>query len=386
MASFRPKTLWAAAPHTCAKIAIVSGYLYPWFQILGRAQNVTRLVYIDGFAGPGEYTNVSIGSPIAALNEAKKGLFNAASPLRSKELHFHFIEKEQWIVTHLQGKLAASSFQPQIKWRIHHGTFEQKIGPILADVRSGQQGPVPIFCFIDPFGATGVPFQAVREILACETCEVLLNLDSDGIGRLMEADEIQKNAEHLNQIFGDSDWRSEIPQCLPIQQLCARVLAAYKRRLRALKNVHYVFAFAMNDKPGKLNYHLVFAGQHPTGLLKMKEAMKRIDQTGDYSFADDSVGQDLFEFDFKDPAIFAEKMHKEFSGQNLTYSEVFDYVLNETPFLKPTKILEWLRDRGLIEVIWLGEPSKRGFPEENVNTVRFKAHAPQTPANLTFQF
>ena len=46
----------------------------------------------------------------------------------------------------------------------------------------------------------------------------------------MEADEIQKNSQHLNQIFGDSNWRSEIPQCLPIQQLCASVLAAYKRR------------------------------------------------------------------------------------------------------------------------------------------------------------
>jgi hypothetical protein len=240
--------------------------------------------------------------------------------------------------------------------------------------------------FIDPFGATGVPFQALREILACETCEVLLNLDSDGIGRLMEADEIQKNSQHLNQIFGDSNWRSEIPQCLPIQQLCASVLAAYKRRLRALKNVNYVFAFAMNDKPGKLNYHLVFAGQHSKGLEKMKEAMKRIDQTGDYSFADDSVGQELFEFNFRDPGIFAKKMHREFLGRSTAYSEISDYVLNETPFLKPTKILEWLKERELIEVTWVGEPSKRGFPEENVNSVRFKTPALPRPANLTFPF
>ena len=80
---------------------------------------------------------------------------------------------------------------------------------------------------------------------------------------------------------------------------------AYKRRLRTPANVRYVFAFAMNDKPGRLNYHLVFAGQHPKGLEKMKEAMMRIDQTGTYSFADHTVGPELFRFNFKDPATSA---------------------------------------------------------------------------------
>lgn len=204
MPSFKPKGLWESAPHTRAKIEIVSRYLYTWFEILGRARNTTRLVYIDGFTGPGEYTNISIGSPIAALDEAKKVLFNPASPLRDKELRFHFIEKEEWAVNHLYKKLSSCKFPPQIKWKIHHGTFEAKIRGILADVRRGHQGPVPIFSFIDPFGATGVPFQAVSDILSSDTCEILLNLDSDGIARLMGADKIGKNIQHLNQIFGDT--------------------------------------------------------------------------------------------------------------------------------------------------------------------------------------
>ena len=386
VSSFRPKTLWEAKPHTCAKIAIVSGYIRPWFEILGRAENITRLVYIDGFAGPGEYSNAPIGSPVAVLNEAKNALLDPDSPLRNKELVFHFIEKEDWIVDHLQAKLSSSRFQPQIKCRIHHGKFEDKIGGILAEVRQGARGPVPIFCFIDPFGATGVPFEAVRKILASETCEVLLNLDSDGIGRLMKADEIQKNAEHLNQIFGDTDWRSEIGQDLSIQPLCATVLAAYKRRLRALKNVRYVFSFAMNDKPGKLNYHLVFAGQHSKGLEKMKEAMKRIDQTGDYSFADDSVDQEFLGFNFNDPRIFAEKMHKDFFGRTLSCSEVFDYVLNETPFINLSQLLKSLAAADQIEVKWIGQPSKLGFPKDKIEAISFKPKGPPTSGNLTFGF
>src|SRR6516162_3798832 len=98
MPTFKPKTLWEAAPHTRAKLDIVSGYLYPWFEIFGRTEGITRVVYIDGFAGPGEYTNIPNGSPVAALNEAKRVLSNPASTLRNKELRFYFIEKEKWAV------------------------------------------------------------------------------------------------------------------------------------------------------------------------------------------------------------------------------------------------------------------------------------------------
>jgi len=377
MPSFKPKVLWEAAPHTRAKIEIVSRYLYTWFEILGRARNTTRLVYIDGFAGPGEYSNIPTGSPIAALDAAKKALFNANSPIRDKELQFHFIEKEEWAVNHLHTKLSSGKIQPQIRWKIHHGTFEAKIRGILADVGRGHQGPVPVFSFIDPFGATGLPFQAVTEILSSQSCEVLLNLDSDGIARLMGANEIGKNTQHLNRLFGDTAWRSEIGQGLSIQQLCAGVLTAYKRRLRALTNVRYVFAFAMNDKPGRLNYHLVFASQHPKGLEKMKEAMMKIDETGSYSFADDSVGQELLPFTFNNPETFAQIMHKKFLGQKLSWTVLYDYVLNETPYVSLSKILKWLAERNQIEVEWIGRPSKHGFPKENIASIRFKALGPQ---------
>ena len=381
MPTFKPKTLWEAAPHKRAKLDIVSGYLYPWFEIFGRTEGITRVVYIDGFAGPGEYTNIPNGSPVAALNEAKRVLSNPASTLRNKELRFYFIEKEKWAVGHLRKKLNSLKFPPQIRWEIHHGRFEAEIGGILAHIRQGHQGPVPVFCFIDPFGATGLPFPSVREILASDRCEVLINLDSDGIGRLMEADKIQKNIDHLNRIFGDTNWRSEIGQGLAMQQLCAAVLTAYKRRLRALANVRYVFAFAMNDRPGSLNYHLVFAGQHPKGLEKMKEAMMRIDQTGTYSFADDTVGPDLFRFNFKDPTTFAQGMHKKFLGQTLSCTEVCDYVLNETPYVSPSEILKWLQARDQVEVQWKGQPSTHGFPKDKIAAVCFKTPAPQKPGD-----
>jgi hypothetical protein len=50
-------TIWEATPHTIAKIAILKAYLVAWFQILGITMQGKDLTYIDGFAGPGKYTN-----------------------------------------------------------------------------------------------------------------------------------------------------------------------------------------------------------------------------------------------------------------------------------------------------------------------------------------
>src|SRR5438132_10121732 len=126
-----------------------------------------------------------------------------------------------------------------------------------------------------------------------------------------------------------------------MRELTPRILAMYKRRLHSLPGVKYVFAFAMNTREGQLNYHLVFASQHPLGLEKMKEAMKAVDKSGSYSFSDDSIGQELL-FDFDAPAEWAAKMQAALCGAWRPYAEYRDYALNETPLVNPKAMLEHL--------------------------------------------
>jgi three-Cys-motif partner protein len=52
-------TIWNAPPHTIAKIEMLRAYLVAWFQILGRSRPGQDLLYVDGFAGPGEYLRFS---------------------------------------------------------------------------------------------------------------------------------------------------------------------------------------------------------------------------------------------------------------------------------------------------------------------------------------
>lgn len=283
------------------------------------------------------------------------------------EFSFLFVEKRSDFAENLREVIAAESWPPNIKWNVEVGSFEEKVGGVLDELKRQGHRLAPTFAFIDPFGATGLPFRVVAEILDYPRCEVLLNLDSDGIGRLITAQSFEKNQANLDALFGDVSWRQLNPS-LPMAQLSAAVLSLYKHRLRSLRDVRYVFPFAMNSRQGQLNYHLVFASQHPLGLEKMKEAMKAVDKTGSYSFSDDSYGQE-FLFDFDAPADWASKMQSALGGKWLPYGAFRDYALNETPFTNPKAMLKHLKEAGKVQVTWLGNPAKQGFPEEKIRSI-----------------
>jgi three-Cys-motif partner protein len=294
--------------------------------------------------------------------------------LQSKQCCFLFVEKRRQFAEHLRALISKTTWPAQFKWEVAEGRFEEKVGGILEQIKSERQQLAPTFAFIDPFGATGLPFKVVADILSYRTCEVLVNLDSDGIGRLATAQNIQKNRAHLDAIFGDSSWSSELDPASPMRELASRILSMYKQRLRSLPSVRYVFAFAMNTREGQLNYHLVFASQHPLGLEKMKEAMKAVDKSGAYSFSDDSVGQALLPFDFDAPGIWAGRMQKALSGVWRNYEEFRDFALNETPFVNPKAMLRCLLNEDKVQVQWIGSPPRRGsFPEIKIKAIRIKS-------------
>jgi three-Cys-motif partner protein len=370
MASFKPTALWEAPPHTLAKLEIIGRYLDVWFKIMSSNPHNRRLVYIDGFAGPGRYTNSEKSSPLVALQAAKAAVNWNSSTANAVEYSFLFVEKKPDFAENLREVVKNESHPQNLKWSVEQGSFEDKVGGLLANLKAQGKQLAPTFAFIDPFGATGLPFNVIAEILSYKSCEVLLNLDSDGIGRLVTAQSFEKNQTHLDTLFGDTAWRAELNPTVPMQKLSAQVLALYKRRLKTVAK--YVFAFAMNSKVAHLNYHLVFASQHPLGLEKMKEAMKAVDQTGNYSFSDDTVGQELLRFDFDAPKIWADRMRHSLAGKWRPYADFRDYALNETPFMNPKSMLRELETQGVLDLEATPERKKGSFPEDKI--IRLFAH------------
>lgn len=363
-------TIWPALPHTIAKIDILKNYLLAWFPIFGRKQRGQDLLYVDGFAGPGEYTNYSAGSPIAALVAATATLSQTASAWIAGDIHCAFIEPDRKRFSNLKERV--EPFQNIRKLRIHlyNCSFVVGLNQLRVELPDAFLGSQPLFIFIDPFGATGVPFSEVAAILSSTRSEVLINFDADGVARIFQAGEQSNREALLDVIFPEGSWRS-LSSEQPFSQLCRQVLSLYITGLRKLPNVKYVFAFEMQAKTGAVNYFLVFASQHPRGLEKMKEAMKKIDQAGDYKFSDARVGQGIM-FRFDNPGDFAPLLYEEFNGRRILYSKLHDFALTETPFLNPKAMLKILEEQGKINVDSTDPKRRKGtFNEERIQYIEF---------------
>lgn len=383
MPSKKFPTIWEASPHTLAKISILRSYLHAYFQILGRTSRGANILYIDGFAGPGEYVNDPCGSPVAAVEAAVKSVRDMGHSWEAKAVYLAFIEADKKRAEHLATVLEKFELQPEVKsgavqFRIFEGSFVDQITLVRKWCPSPFTSREPLFAFIDPFGATGAPFRLVRELLKSPCSEIFLNLDADGITRLLKAQKIPANSEHLDAIFDASDitdsWRDFLDDGKDYKALFDDVLNLYKKRLEEEAGAKYVFSFEMCNSATTHNYHLVFATGHPRGIEKMKEAMKVLDQDGSYRFLDtDAVTGQTILFRFDDPAIHARIFFEVFKGQTVQYPKLRDWTLTKSPFITPGRMLANLQTDGLIEVTPLtGEKIRRGdFPEKKIASILF---------------
>lgn len=366
-------TIWTAPPHTIAKIEMLRAYLVAWFQILGRSRPGQELLYVDGFAGPGEYANYPTGSPVAALTAAKAALEITGGSWIAGKIHCAFIEANNDRCDHLKQKIASIETPANIETHWYCEAFTDGLRKLMEDLPRPFTARHPLFVFLDPFGATGVPFATVKQILASPCSEVLINLDADGIARIFHAGTRAAHEQNLNAIFDGEDWKPLLDASDPGQVFYPKILELYKSKLRSIRNVRYVFAFEMRTTATALNYYLVFASQHPLGLKKMKEAMRKFDQDGQYCFSDASTIQaSLFRFD--DPEEHGLKMYTHFKGAKAMSDELRDYALNESPFTTPIPMLRALEDQGLIEEVRMTNPKRRKgtFAEEKLIHVKFK--------------
>lgn len=366
-------TVWKAKPHTIAKIAILEDYLKKWFPVMG--QTVRKpLVYIDGFAGPGRYTNHPTGSPIAALRAAQGARGSCGSRWIAQDTHCVFIEYEKDVFDHLVEHITPFEGQSGLHIHPYHDSFEDGLRAagrgaplILAD-------GVPRFAFIDPFGPTKAPFTRVRQLLASPLAEVMVNLDADGIGRILRAGDWAKHESLLTSIFGDQSWRDELTAKDDFRTLCQQALALYKKKLLSVPKVEFVWSFEMAKKTDSIDYYLVFASRHPEGMRKMKESMKRIGQGDDYRFCDAAAGQAHIDlFSEADMARASDQMRERFRGKEATYRDLDHFALKETSYLNPKRMAMRLEKQKLVHVVAKDDVKRRpnGFKEEEVEFVRF---------------
>jgi three-Cys-motif partner protein len=370
--SKRLPVVWDADPHTIAKIAILKGYLQAWFRILGKSRRGQTILYIDGFAGPGVYRNHDEGSPLAALRVADATIQSLGEEFIAAQLHCAFIEDRADRFKVLTETVAPFVGKRGIGIALQQCEFVNGI----KEVKKGLPGPFsghgPLFVFADPFGGKGIPFDTFADCMKADTSELLINLDADGIGRMFSAENNNNRDSQLTDLFGNDCWRNELTARGDLKRLSVQILDLYKKQLRTLPGVKFIWSFAMRGGQDTLNYHLVFATKHPLGLEKMKEAMKAIDKNGSYSFSDAHVDQEPLFRDDK-PEIYAEALFREFDGKTVSMEDVNIYALCETPFLNAKAMLAALESQSRLKVELRGIDKRKAgsFPENKVKSLQF---------------
>ncbi len=197
-------TTWKLEPHTKGKHLVLEHYMQAWLPILGSRGG--RILFIDGFAGPGEYENGEEGSPLIAMRALAD---HSAQRVIDAEVVFIFIEKKPDRVQHLQHLV--EEWRPRLpeKATVHviKDKFDHTMTEALDGLRVAGTGLAPAFVMIDPFGVEGFPMELIQRILANRSCEVYVTFMWESINRFISTPEFKK---HLSALYGTEEWKKAI--------------------------------------------------------------------------------------------------------------------------------------------------------------------------------
>ena len=89
----------------------------------------------------------------------------------------------------------------------------------------------------------------------------------------------------------------------------------------------------MRNASGLTDYYLFYATDNLLGLRKMKEAMWRVDESGEFTFSDATNPNQLVLIG-KEPRydFLAKQLQDHFRGREVELSKIEEFVLAETPF------------------------------------------------------
>jgi len=327
-----PKTtIWPLEPHTKTKHLILGEYLAAWLPIMSKWNR--RIVFIDGFAGPGRYSGGEEGSPLIALRTALE--HNRLSP--DCEFSFLFIEADKKRADHLREEIeqlkTERPFLKQFSYEVANARFEEKINRVLIELTGAQLAPT--LAFIDPFGFEGLPMRLVAEIAKYPKCESLITFMYEPVNRFFEHPS-PKIQEHLEALFGTAEARDLVKLTDDPEERFGRITALYEAQLKAVARFKFVRTFTMINTGNRVEYLLFFGTNNETGLGKMKAAMWKADPGEGGRFSDRTVScQEVLLGPEPDFALLERLLRDRFAGKGFfDISEIERFVVVDTPFLE----------------------------------------------------
>lgn len=324
------ETVWELKPHTEAKHRLLTGYLAAWFPILSRWNG--RIIFLDGFAGPGVYKNGEPGSPPKALDVLLNHSFGAR--MANKEFVFIFNESEpdrhQKLQEVIEGYKAEHQPWPRnVRVEIECDSFENLAEDLLGLLAEQKANLAPTFAFVDPFGVKGLPMELLGRLLAFDRCELLVYFDFNTVNRFGSAGNID---DRLTELFGTDLFKQAAG--LKGEDRKSFLHDLYQSQLAEACKFSFIKSFEMINETGHTGYFLFYGTRNIKGLEVMKDVMWKVDPGGGQRFSDKLAGQDVLFEDEADTRPLQRDLAEHFRGQTVSIETLEQYVLVNTPYAK----------------------------------------------------
>jgi three-Cys-motif partner protein len=329
-------TLWKREPHTEGKHLVLRAYLDAWFPIMGRWNG--RILFIDGFAGPGQYEGGEDGSPIIALRSLIE--HHAKTAIRA-EVGFIFIEQRADRAAHLRALVddLQPDLPPMVRVAVIQGSFDRSLAQSLDALDEQRKKLAPALVMIDPFGVSGTPMEVVARILENPRCEVYVSFMYESMNRFITTPEF---ADNLDELFGTAEWRKAVD--LEGEERRHYLYSLYANQLRAAGAKH-VLHFDLYQG-NRLVYGIFFGTQHETGCDRMKQAIWKVAPGGSYEFRGSKSDQLVLGVDQPNYQPLRNQLMEEFGARGwVGIAEVLRFVASDAteyhtgqvkrPVLKP---------------------------------------------------
>ena len=316
-------TLWERDPHTAAKHTLLRKYLSAWFPIMARQFREAGITFLDGFAGPGEYTNSSESSPVIAIDQARRTDVSG----ECSRISLVFIEDMKRRAVHLEGLVSSrypvDSSPANVNVAIHHGNCGSVYEDAVAQA-GGWNGP--IFANLDGWGAD-TDYQLVRRIAKQQSSEVLVTFQDQFFIRFADGEQ-----EAGERVFGNADWRKVNSK--PSHDKKAFLLSLYRNRLLEAGFLH-VLQFEMVDE-NKHSLHQFFGTTSEVAVRKFKDGLWEVDGVAGQRFRDPR-DPDQLSVDISKPDFFP--LRKEILAQlqdgEKTMEDLCLFALHQTIYREP---------------------------------------------------
>ena len=353
--------IWPLEPHTLGKHKVLQSYMEAWLPIMTKWNG--RVLFIDGFAGPGKYKNGELGSPLIALRALTK---HSARNRMNSEIRYLFIEEDSERASNLEQLLQAEIGIPEnCTYKVFKAAFDKTLTDVLNELDAQKNLLAPSFVMLDPFGVSDTPMDIIGRILANPKSEVYISFMYEAINRFKDHENFEP---HLDDLFGCPDWREGINEQEPGDRK-EFFIGLYKRQLREA-GAKYVLHFELFEGK-RLIYAIFFGTDHLEGCDKMKQAIWKVAPFGDYRFLGGRSGQPLLGNDVLDYSPLEEALQREFKfREKVRIEDVTNFTMSdETEFhtghLK-VKTLKPMERKGKLEVVNDNRKRKGSFPNGTI--------------------